>query len=57
MYVCIYRVNPLSCAQEGPRPTWGIRGTRNKIRVFYSNLACFVNTATLNMYVFMSYAG
>jgi len=36
---------------------WGIRGTRNNIRVFYSDLAFLVNTATLNMYIFMSYTG
>jgi len=38
-------------------PTWRIRGKRKKILVLYSDLACFVNTATLDMYVFMSYTG
>ena len=33
--------------------------TRNEenLTVFYSYVACFVNTFTLNMYVFMSYIG
>jgi len=34
-------------SDSGPVPTWGIRGTRNKIRVFYSNLACFCEHSNL----------
>jgi len=33
--------------------TWN----EENITVFYSYLACFVNTVTLNMYVSMSYTG
>jgi len=31
------------------------RSNKKQIRVFDSNVACFVNTFTLNMYVFMSH--
>jgi len=35
-------------------PTWGIRGAKTQIRVFYSDAARFVNTVPLNMYACMS---
>jgi len=35
-------------------PTWGIRGAKTQIRVFYSDVARFVNTVPLNMYACMS---
>jgi len=41
------------------RTAYAMLNTRNEERnaVFYSYLACFVNTFTLNMYVSMSYTG
>ena len=38
-------------------PTWGIHGAKKYTYVFYSDLACFVNTLSLDMYVFMFYTG
>jgi len=38
-------------------PTWGIRGTKTHIRVFYSNVARCVNTVPLNMCACMSLQG
>ena len=40
-----------SDAHDNPRR--GMRGAQTRIRVCYSNSACFVNTVTLNMHVFM----
>ena len=46
-----------SCASETPDPTSYVSNTQSeeKNTVFYSHLACFVITLTLNMYVSMSY--
>ena len=63
MYLCVYEC---IFRRAGARPPERSKGSKSYMlnmqvaesnTVLYSCIACFVNTATLNMHVFMSYTG